>query len=96
MRARGASVIVVLGGDGTARAAPVESGDVPVLPLSTGTNNAFPEMWEATVAGTAAGLLATGRVPADEAGYRAKVLRVEVRPGRPARRSRWSTCACPR
>jgi len=78
MRERGASVIVVLGGDGTARAAAVESGDVAVLPLSTGTNNAFPEMWEATVAGTAASLLATGRVAADEATYRAKVLRVDV------------------
>lgn len=78
MRARGAAVIVVLGGDGTARAAAAESGEVPVLPLSTGTNNAFPEMWEATVAGTAAGLLATGRVPDDAASYRAKVLRVEV------------------
>jgi predicted polyphosphate/ATP-dependent NAD kinase len=78
MRERGAAVIVVLGGDGTVRAAAAESGDVALLPLSTGTNNAFPEMWEATVAGTAAGLLATGRVAADEAGYRAKVLTVEV------------------
>ena len=55
------------------------SGDVPLLPLSTGTNNAFPEMWEATVAGTAAGLLATGRVDADDATHRAKVLHVECR-----------------
>jgi predicted polyphosphate/ATP-dependent NAD kinase len=78
MRARGAAVIIVLGGDGTVRAASADSGDVPVLPLSTGTNNAFPEMWEATVAGTAAGLLATGRVPAEQASYRAKVLRVRA------------------
>ncbi len=75
MRARGAGVIVLLGGDGTVRAASAASGDVALLPLSTGTNNAFPEMWEATVAGTAAGLLATGRVDGD-ATYRAKVLRV--------------------
>ena len=78
MRERGAAVIVVLGGDGTVRAAAAESRGVALLPLSTGTNNAFPEMWEATVAGTAAGLLATRRVADDEAGYRAKVLRVEV------------------
>jgi predicted polyphosphate/ATP-dependent NAD kinase len=78
MRERGAAVIVVLGGDGTVRAAAAESRGVVLLPLSTGTNNAFPEMWEATVAGTAAGLLATRRVADDEAGYRAKVLRVEV------------------
>ena len=76
MRERGADVIVLLGGDGTVRAASVASGDVALLPLSTGTNNAFPEMWEATVAGTAAGLFATGRVPADEATRRAKVLHV--------------------
>lgn len=76
MRERGADVIVLLGGDGTVRAASVASGEVVLLPLSTGTNNAFPEMWEATVAGTAAGLLATGRVRADEATRRAKVLHV--------------------
>ena len=78
MRARGAAVIIVLGGDGTARAASARSGETPVLPLSTGTNNAFPEVWEATVAGTAAGLLATRRVPAERSSYRAKVLRVEA------------------
>ncbi|MDQ4115456.1 MAG: NAD(+)/NADH kinase [Actinomycetota bacterium] len=76
MRDAGASVIVVLGGDGTVRAASATCGDTPLLPLSTGTNNAFPQMWEATVAGTAAGLLATGRVDVDEATYRAKVLHV--------------------
>jgi predicted polyphosphate/ATP-dependent NAD kinase len=76
MVAAGASVIVLLGGDGTVRAAAAASGDVALLPLSTGTNNAFPEMWEATVAGTAAGLVATGRVPVADASYRAKVLHV--------------------
>jgi len=79
MRERGAGVIVLLGGDGTVRAASATSGDVALLPLSTGTNNAFPEMWEATVAGTAAGLSATGRVDRD-ATYRAKVLRVAAGP----------------
>jgi predicted polyphosphate/ATP-dependent NAD kinase len=82
MVARGASVIVLLGGDGTVRAAAAAGGDAALLPLSTGTNNAFPEMWEATVAGTAAGLLATDRVPVAEATYRAKVLRVSAGPAR--------------
>jgi predicted polyphosphate/ATP-dependent NAD kinase len=76
MRERGAAVIVVLGGDGTVRAAAAESRDVALLPLSTGTNNAFPEMWEATVAGTAAALLATERVAAEDVTYRSKVLHV--------------------
>jgi predicted polyphosphate/ATP-dependent NAD kinase len=76
MCARGAVAIVVLGGDGTVRAAAPACGDVPLLPLSTGTNNAFPEMWEATVAGTAAALLATDRVAADEVTHRSKALHV--------------------
>jgi predicted polyphosphate/ATP-dependent NAD kinase len=78
MRERGVAVLVLLGGDGTVRAASTDCADVPLLPLSTGTNNAFPEMWEATVAGAAAALLATGRVTPDEATYRAKALRVHT------------------
>ncbi|MCE3550214.1 NAD(+)/NADH kinase [Pseudonocardia sp. RS11V-5] len=78
MRARGAQVIVLLGGDGTIRAAAAAAGDTVLLPLSTGTNNAFPEMWEATVAGTAAGLVATNRLDADRLGYRAKALHVRA------------------
>jgi predicted polyphosphate/ATP-dependent NAD kinase len=76
MRELGVRLLVLLGGDGTVRAASADCRELPVLPLSTGTNNAFPEMWEATVAGTAAGLLATGRVAPEEATYRAKALRV--------------------
>jgi len=73
----GARVIVCLGGDGTARVAASAVGDVPMLALSTGTNNVFPAVREATVAGLAAGLVATGAVPVPAA--RAKVL--EVRAG---------------
>jgi predicted polyphosphate/ATP-dependent NAD kinase len=73
---RGAGVIVCLGGDGTARVAAAACGDTPLLALSTGTNNVFPEMREATVAGLAAGLIASGAVHADAATYRASVLEV--------------------
>jgi predicted polyphosphate/ATP-dependent NAD kinase len=52
----GAEAIVVLGGDGTHRVVAKACGDTPIVALSTGTNNAFPEMREATVAGLAAGL----------------------------------------
>ena len=77
----GARVIVCLGGDGTARVAASAVGQVPLLALSTGTNNVFPAVREATVAGLAAGLIATGVVPtqgADGVTARAKLLEVRV------------------
>jgi predicted polyphosphate/ATP-dependent NAD kinase len=78
MRAAGARVVVCLGGDGTARVAASALGDVPLLALSTGTNNVFPAVREATIAGLAAGLVATGGVPAQVACVRAKRLEVRV------------------
>src|SRR3954465_2403578 len=61
MVAAGVRAIAVLGGDGTHRGGARGRGDVPICALSTGTNNAFPEMRETTVAGIATGLVATGR-----------------------------------
>ncbi len=61
----GAAVIVTLGGDGTNRMVAKGSGDVPLVPISTGTNNVFPRMVEGTLAGLGAGLLATGAVEPD-------------------------------
>ncbi|MDP6278055.1 MAG: NAD(+)/NADH kinase [Nitrospinota bacterium] len=58
MREEGAACIVVLGGDGTSRAAAKGCGRCPLIPLSTGTNNAFSQNWEGTVAGLAAGFYA--------------------------------------
>ncbi len=76
MCARGVSAIVVLGGDGTNRVVARHCDpDVPLCTLSTGTNNAFPEMREATVAGIATGLVATGEI-GKEALRREKILRV--------------------
>ncbi|HKI40615.1 MAG TPA: NAD(+)/NADH kinase [Mycobacterium sp.] len=74
----GARVIVCLGGDGTARVAASAAGDVPLLALSTGTNNVFPAVREATIAGLAAGLVATGAMPPGGATTRAKLLEVRV------------------
>jgi hypothetical protein len=74
MAGAGARVIVCLGGDGTARVAAAACGDVPLLPLSTGTNNAFPQLREATVAGMAVALVATGTVGITT--HRASVLEV--------------------
>lgn len=76
MERRGVAAVVVLGGDGTSRIVARHCAtDVPLCTLSTGTNNAFPEMREATVAGIATGLVATGKV-GDEALRREKILRV--------------------
>ena len=47
-----------------------------MMPLSTGTNNVFPALREATIAGLPAGLVATGRVDAATGCRRNKVLRV--------------------
>jgi predicted polyphosphate/ATP-dependent NAD kinase len=77
MVAAGVAGIAVLGGDGTHRAVAKRAGDTPLLALSTGTNNAFPEMREATVAGLALGLLAAGRVDPAEATRRERALRVD-------------------
>jgi ATP-NAD kinase N-terminal domain len=82
MRERGCAVVVVLGGDGTNRAAAKGWPDMPVIPLSTGTNNAFPYWVEPTVAGSVAGLLATGAVASDETTMRpAKVVHVQMPDG---------------
>jgi predicted polyphosphate/ATP-dependent NAD kinase len=74
--ARCAAAVVLLGGDGTMRAAAPGLGDTPMLALSTGTNNVFPIMMEATIAGMAVGLIATGRVAPPT--QQAKVLHVEL------------------
>lgn len=74
----GVRIIIVLGGDGTHRLVANNCGNIPLIALSTGTNNAFPHFQEATVAGMAAGLVARGAVSVCEATLRNKVLRVEI------------------
>lgn len=74
----GVRAIVVLGGDGTHRLVAKVCGDTPLTALSTGTNNVFPEVCEATVAGLATGLLATNQVPLSESIFQNKLLCVEL------------------
>ncbi len=74
----GIDCLITLGGDGTNRVVSKGVGDVPMLPISTGTNNVFPQMTEGTLAGLAAGALATGRVSVDEVCKRSKRLEVLV------------------
>lgn len=86
MLAAGVRAIVVLGGDGThravvrslveAKAADPGRALPPIAGLSTGTNNAFPEMREPTITGLAAGLWATGRLSPADALQPAKLVEV--------------------
>ena len=70
--------IVVLGGDGTNRVVVSECGNIPVSGVSTGTNNAFPEMREPTIIGLAVGLAVTRQIPCDHAYSYNKRFEVKV------------------
>lgn len=70
------SVIIVIGGDGTNRIVAKVCEDIPIMPISTGTNNVFPYMIEATIAGEAVAAIAMGIVKPEEGTYKAK--RVEI------------------
>jgi len=74
--AAGAGCLLVLGGDGTNRVVARGCGEVPLVSVSTGTNNVFPTMLEGNVAGMAAGLVATAVVPLREVALRRKRLEV--------------------
>jgi hypothetical protein len=74
MRDQGFAAIIVMGGDGTSRVVSKTCGDIPLVPVSTGTNNVFPQMVEGTLAGLGAGAIATGKVDQDKGCYRAPIL----------------------
>ena len=78
MREAGCAVVISLGGDGTNRAIARGWRDVPLIAVSTGTNNVFPRMVEGTVAGAAAGLVASGAVPCASVSRQAKTVHVEI------------------
>ena len=78
MRDQGVGAIVVLGGDGTCRVVVSQCGGIPVAGVSTGTNNAFPELREPTVTGLAVGLAVTGQTPRERAFRWNKRLEVRV------------------
>ena len=71
-------VTLVLGGDGTSRAFVKGWRDATLMPVSTGTNNVFPQMSEATVAGAALGVVAIGAVSLDEVAEVVKIIDVEI------------------
>jgi len=75
---QGVGCLVTLGGDGTNRAVVRGCATVPLVAISTGTNNVFPTMLESTVAGLAAGLVTRELVDLETVSYRAKQLEVSV------------------
>jgi predicted polyphosphate/ATP-dependent NAD kinase len=75
----GAGCLIVLGGDGTCRVAAKGCGGVPMLPISTGTNNVVPYFVEGTAAGLAAAYVARRPdTPRERLCYRHKRLVVAV------------------
>ena len=74
MAERNFAAVIVMGGDGTSRIVSKGCGDVPMIPVSTGTNNVFPRMIEGTLVGMAAAAIATGAVSQGEGCDRAPRL----------------------
>jgi predicted polyphosphate/ATP-dependent NAD kinase len=72
IRRQAVQCLITIGGDGTNRLVAKESESIPILPISTGTNNVFPFMVEGTIAGLAAGAIATGCVNKEETSLRTK------------------------
>ncbi len=78
MAQKDCAVVLVLGGDGTNRAFVRGWRDATLVSLSTGTNNVFPVMAEATVAGMALGLIAADKVASRLVATQAKVIDVVI------------------
>lgn len=74
----GVGCLITLGGDGTNRAVAAATSQIPLVAISTGTNNIFPVMVEGTLAGIAAGLVASGRLELSEASVVSKTLQIRV------------------
>lgn len=72
----GASSLIVLGGDGTSRAAAKSGFSIPMVALSTGTNNVFPEMAEGTNVGMVVSAIDDRAVDLSACTYRSK--RIEL------------------
>ena len=81
MRHESVDALIVLGGDGTHRDVAKGWLDAPLVGISTGTNNVFPRHIDATLAGVAAGLIASGVVALADVTYQAKVAHLSFDDG---------------
>lgn len=70
--------IIVLGGDGTSRAAAMGCKDTPLMPISTGTNNVFPYKIEGTIAGFIAGIYSTNNLDKDKVLVKSKHIELYI------------------
>ncbi len=78
MEAMGVGCVITLGGDGTNRAVAKGSSSIPIVAVSTGTNNVFPTMVEGTLAGLAAGLVVLGGLELSEVSVISKMLEIYI------------------
>lgn len=78
MRDIGADCIITLGGDGTNRLVAKGCGNVPIAPISTGTNNVFPKEIEGTLAGIAAATVAKDQSASNRVCRRSKKINIYV------------------
>jgi hypothetical protein len=78
----GCDTVVTLGGDGTNRAVAKTTNGIKLVPLSTGTNNVFPQLIEPTVGGLVAGFVASGNLPLEAVSRRCKLIHLELSDGR--------------
>ena len=70
--------VITLGGDGTNRAFVKGWLNAPLIPISTGTNNVFPVIHEATIVGVAAALVASEMVCFEDVAGQQKVIHVRI------------------
>lgn len=73
-------IVIVLGGDGTSRATAKEIKDVPLIPISTGTNNVYPTMIEGTAVAVAAAAIADGVMKREDIPH-GKLIEVSISNG---------------
>ncbi len=68
--------IISLGGDGTNRAVAKKIKETPLIAISTGTNNVYPDMIEGTIAGIAAAVVASNKFDKNNYAKRDKVIEI--------------------
>ena len=78
MEEMGVGCVITLGGDGTNRAVAKGSASIPIVAVSTGTNNVFPTMIEGTLAGLAAGLVVQGDLDLSRVTVVSKMLEIHI------------------